>query len=117
MRWVEANYHYRKVWVRQHKCMHGCGVSRIQRKDFITKVVKSDYDYPKTEDGRRSTYRLPPGLGRLDSDTIFELNQITVGASKPATVTPVKRARSARKAAIPTPTFSEPARARTRKAG
>ena len=116
-KWVETNHNFRKVWERRFVCMHGCGVSKVQRKDFLTRKLTATYDYPKTEDGQRSLYLLPPGCSALTPDLVFELTQMSAAGSTPTTLTSVPDKRPARKpAAKGTPATGKPPRAKPRAA-
>lgn len=132
LRWSTANHQQRRVWARpQVWCLHECGVSRIQRKDFITRERTTQYIYP-TEDGERSAYLLPPGCGAMNADDIFELQLALSEPAKPKTkatpskATESKAAQPKRKVAArrvpakpPTPEFAtadEQAAGRVRKA-
>ena len=103
LRWKVENYQGRRVWARpQVYCIHGCGVSRIQRKDFVTREkLATQYIYPPSEEGQRSDYLLPAGLGSLSSDDIFQLQLALIDSPE---TTPKKRA--TRKDKITKPVFS-----------
>lgn len=98
--WGEENHQFRKVWTRQFVCTRGCGVYKVERRDFVTRERTVTYYYPKAEGETRSPYRLPPGCSRLTRDLVFDLDQVMAGASStPAKLKPVKVARSTRQPA------------------
>lgn len=72
LRWREEIYRGRRVWVREHACMHQCGVSRVQRRYQDTGDWSTRYAYPTTEDGEQ-LYLLPPGCGALNASEVFAL--------------------------------------------
>lgn len=99
LRWRTDNYQGRRIWVREQKCAHRCGVVRLQRKDFATRErLSTKYVYPLLEDGERSPYLLPPGCSRLSAEDVFDLVQLTV-LGEDAEVEPPKKTRRGRKAA------------------
>lgn len=117
LRWTEEIHAGRRYWVRRAACMHGCGVTRVQRWDQVTGERTSPLIYPKPEDGGRSDYLLPLGCSRLGADELFRLNQLADPASAPEPKPKRARAtRSGRKPAV-TPTFSESSRQRVKRAG
>lgn len=78
MTWKADNHQGRPVWVRVWTCTHGCGVTRTWRRCRVSgENLGSTYEYPSSENGGRSDYLLPVGLGHLSSDDIFRLQMAT----------------------------------------
>lgn len=70
-KWVGENASRGRVWARTLECLHGCGVTRIDYRDFTTReFVGRRYLYPEPNEGQG--YRLPAGVGALTADDIFD---------------------------------------------